>query len=220
MIVFDIGAHNGISGWKKLNMLTRDAPGLTIEDKVYAFEPTPWLVDRYLRVLERGAPDNFIVVPKAVSLENGTSDFHLSRFRLGCSSLHEFDENVPNPNSWNTKHFKIYKTIKVEATRLDTFIISNNIDKIDYLHCDAQGGDLDVLKSLGDKIDIVREGVVEAHHVDTPLYNNDNSINSIVSFLDDRGLKIQDRDRVLNTEKKEIDIHFSIDGTRSKAYWP
>ena len=34
MIVFDIGAHQGNSGWKKLNMLTRDAPSLTSKDKV------------------------------------------------------------------------------------------------------------------------------------------------------------------------------------------
>jgi|10_taG_2_1085330.scaffolds.fasta_scaffold01211_5 FkbM family methyltransferase len=213
MVVFDVGANNGYTGWKKLYRLTREKPCLTSEDKVYAFEPTPQLIDRFLRVFERGAPDNYIVVPKAVSLKDGIADFHLAHKRPGCSSLHEFDPN----DSWK-ENFKMYETIKVETIRLDTFIISNNIDTIDYLHCDAQGSDLDVLKSLGDKIDIVRGGRVEAHHVNTPLYNYDNSINSIVSFLDDHGFKIRKRDLLLNTKQQETDIHFSNPGHRDNQH--
>ena len=214
MIVFDIGANNGLSGWDELYRLTSTAPSLTNKDKVYAFEPTPYLIDRFLRVLERAAPDNFIVIPKAVSLKNEITDFHIARGR-GCSSLHDFHKNVsykkdigPKP-AWLSGKFQVVETIKVETIRLDTFIIYNNIDKIDFLHCDAQGGDLNVLKSLGDKIDIVSRGCVEAHHINTPLYNIDNSITSIVSFLEDRGFKINRRDKVLKTDEKEINIRFS-----------
>lgn len=218
MIVFDIGANQGNSGWKKLNMLTRDAEKLTKEDKVYAFEPTPWLVDRYLRVLERGAPDNYVVIPKAVSLENGISDFYITSKRLGCSSLHTFHNDVPI--TWNSNHFNIHKTIKVETTRLDTFITANKIKKIDYFHCDAQGGDLNVLKSLGTKINIIEHGVVEGHHPEKPLYFGNNSIPNIISFLEESGFIVNSRDKLLNTDKKEVDIHFSKNGSRSKAYWP
>jgi len=218
MIVFDIGAHHGNSGWKKLNMMTRDSPGLTIKDKVFAFEPVPWLVDRFLRVFERGAPDNYIVIPKAVSLKPGVRDFYIARHRLGCSSLYEFDNNVTS--TWDSKHFNTLKKIKVDTIRLDTYIENNSIKKIDYLHCDAQGGDLDVLRSLGNKINIVKHGVVEGHHRDKPLYKNNNSIDSIVEFLENSGFIVTARDKILNSTKKELDIHFSFDGTRASCYWP
>ena len=178
----------------------------------------PWSVDRYLRVLERGAPDNYIVIPKAVSLENGVKDFYIANRRLGCCSLYEFDDNVLS--TWDSKYFKMSKKIKIDTIRLDTYIETNSIKKIDYLHCDAQGGDLDVLISLGNKINIVRHGVVEGHHRDKPLYKNNNSIDSIVTFLEHSGFIVTARDKILNSTKKELDIHFSFDGTRSSCYWP
>ncbi len=46
--------------------------------------------------------------------------------------------------------FNVTDTIDVDVIKLKDFINDNNIDKIDYLHCDVQGHDLEVLIGLED----------------------------------------------------------------------
>ena len=52
-------------------------------------------------------------------------------------------------------NLKIKNVIKVKTIRLDDYIIKHKINHIDMMKIDAQGSDLDVLKSLGNLINIV-----------------------------------------------------------------
>jgi hypothetical protein len=99
-------------------------------------------------------------------------------------------------------------TVEVQTIRLDTFILENGIEKIDYLWVDAQGNDFKVLKSLGDKIDIVLKGKCEgAYTVD--LYKTDeNRVEDIVSWLQSNKFSCN---VIPDNVGKEADIHFSRD---------
>jgi hypothetical protein len=83
----------------------------------------------------------------------------------------------------------------VETTRLDTFIEEYNLQNtiIDYIHIDAQGVDLDCLKSLGKYIKNVVAGVVETvKDINKSIYvgQQDNTLETITEFLSANGFKI------------------------------
>ena len=93
------------------------------------------------------------------------------------------DEKVP---LWNLSHkLKTLRKIKVESIRLDTFIEKHNIKKIDFLKIDAQGADLDVLRSRGKKLSIVKKLQVEV--CDIMIYEGGNNYNDTVSYLNSHG---------------------------------
>jgi hypothetical protein len=79
-----------------------------------------------------------------------------------------------------------------------------NIDKIDYFHCDAQGNDLKVLKSFGNKISIIEQGQVEVDYKGS-IYDSDNSIELVMSYLKDNNFRIIN----INQQRKlDTDIKF------------
>jgi hypothetical protein len=89
---------------------------------------------------------------------------------------------------------------------MDKFISENNITEIDYFHCDAQGNDFKILKSFGNKLNIIKSGVVEAS-CSVSLYKVDNTAESIINFLEENGFKILNRSD-LGASSPEIDINF------------
>jgi len=191
-IIFDVGAYVGDSTVK----YTDDPNNI-----VYAFEPTPYLVANQLAQINR---PNFIVVPKAVSNYCGTSKYTITeRDDLpcggGCNSLLEFNDTETLertfPNHFVTKLPDEAKTIDVEVITLESFIEERGIDRIDYLHCDAQGQDLNVLKGLGKYKHIVQQGVVEVI-AKNPLYKRDettgdeNTWENVEKWLVENGFEI------------------------------
>lgn len=81
---------------------------------------------------------------------------------------------------------------------MDTFIEINKINKIDHLHIDTQGSDLSVLKGLGNYIDIVDEGSMEAGMDDDILYDGQNKLNESVKFL------LQNKFRIIDVNSNDI----------------
>jgi len=171
-IIFDIGANTGDDCFHYAE---------TPSNVVYAFEPTPFLLETCLYPKQK---ENYIVVPIAISDYDGEDDFYVAGHDdWGCSSLHEFSEDLNKTWAGRTD-FYVTEKIKVKVQRMDTFIQENNIDRIDYMHCDTQGNDLKVLQSFGEYINILKSGVVEACR-QNPLYKNiDNTEASIVEFLE------------------------------------
>jgi hypothetical protein len=83
----------------------------------------------------------------------------------------------------------------VETTRLDTFIEEYELQDriIDFIHIDAQGVDLDCLKSLGKYITNVLAGVVETvKDKNKSIYigQEDNTLENVTDFLSKNGFKI------------------------------
>jgi FkbM family methyltransferase len=172
---------------------------------VWCFEPVPALFDKLNDMFIN--TNNVNLVRKAVSDFNGTARFGISDPRygaanMGCSSLNEFTDNIHNV--WHGRgDFNMIEYVDVDVIRMDSFIEENNIEQIDYLHCDAQGSDFQVLKSFGDKINILQAGNLEAANTVSLYKDVDNSADSIILFLKENGFRIT---KIKNHFGQEIDI--------------
>jgi FkbM family methyltransferase len=181
-IVFDVGANNGSS-----------SVPLAIENPTYlvfAFEPTTEMIEVIKSKIV--GLENYVIVPKAVSDYNGTAEFNVAgNWDWGCSSLLKFSRKSQTDWPGRTDFHVTYK-LNVDVIRLDTFIEENGITKIDHLHIDTQGSDLNVMKGLGEYLHTVTEGKLEAGTSDDILYEGQNKLNDCVKFLLLNGFKIVD----------------------------
>jgi FkbM family methyltransferase len=195
-IFFDVGANNGSSS---IHVSNND------NAIVYAFEPTPQMIESIKA--QTSHLQNYILIEKAVSDYNGRTTFNVSgQGDWGCSSLLESSPLAKTNWGDRTDIFTTH-TIEVDVIRLDTFIEEHNIPHIDYLHVDTQGSDLAVLKSLGNYINIVKQGVVEAANKMDILYKNQNTKEETIEFLEKAGfeiLHIESND----IQDNEVNIYF------------
>jgi len=178
---------------------------LTEEDMIlYGFEPTNELISMLHQ--QYGNDPRVKIIPLAVDIENRFTTFNIAGWQnWGCSSLHDFTENVSE--RWNGFNFHYTNKQSVMTIRLDDFCRMYGIEKIDYLWVDAQGNDFNVLKSLGSYIDIVKEGKVEVSY-NVPLYQGvDNTFSSVSKWLAEKGF-IYDVNYDNEIYKTEADIHF------------
>ena len=170
MIVVEVGADNGND--------TINYALVKKAEMVYSFEPNPnsykELIIKFKNI------DNIKLYNKAVCDFNGKSKFNIAKKSYN-SSLNKLSDFCKNNNL-----IEYDTTTEVEVIRMDTFIKNNNIETIDYLHCDAQGSDFDVLKSFGDKISIVQSGQVEVS-VKDDIYGKVNNYESVKRYLLDCG---------------------------------
>lgn len=183
MIIIEVGANQGQDTEKFL-----EKP----ENIVYSFEPIPELAFRLWE--KHGQNKNFHLITAAIDVENGWKKFNISKGGdWGCSSLHDFAPDLHKV--WSRPDFR-YDTFLANAMciRLDTFMDIFNIQEIGYIHIDAQGNDFNVLKSLGDKINVVRSGVVEVSNK-IELYDiKDNHVSVVKPWLEERGFKTRVED--------------------------
>jgi FkbM family methyltransferase len=148
---------------------------------VYAFEPDPRTYD----ALKRASIDvgNYHLFQIAISETSGMAQFNLASY-YAASSLLEFSDTAKLYWPLHASCFDQVATVCVETIRLDEFVVKQNIEQIDYLSVDAQGMDLSVLKSLGDKISIVEAGQVEVTNKNkNPLYKNSFNYDDLIEFL-------------------------------------
>jgi FkbM family methyltransferase len=185
-VILEVGSCNGR---QFLNRCQTDGSVV-----VYAFEPEPESFKVVLRNT-RGL-SNFRAFQLAVSNVDGWREFGVSSVP-GNHSFYEFVEGVNDIwkipyagkiPSW-VPDFREDKRIKVETVRLDTFIKKMQIPYVSYLHIDAQGEDLNVLRSLGDQIGMVRAGVIEVCL--KPLYKNHFTKEEALDFLEEHGFAIK-----------------------------
>ena len=199
---FDVGANNGEWGLAR----ARSEPNC----RVFGFEPTPELCD----TIRKGAVglSNYILTQAAVSDVPGKSMFHVSPQQdWGCSSLLNFKSREIIEKTWPGRPDIDHKySIEVDCIRLDNFCRLNEIVRVDYIHCDAQGMDLRVLQSFGDMITNVMAGEIEtASSTDSAIYSNqDSTVDKCVSWLTSKGFFI--RGIVSNDpQTNEVVVHFS-----------
>jgi FkbM family methyltransferase len=171
----DVGAHHGETtlGYAQEN------PGLT----VYAFEP-----NLRAAVSVMGRAQNFIVIPMAVAQTNGSADFYVNEYEQASSLLPMREEGR---QSWvGGEALKTTATVKVPTIRLDTFIAMMGIQRVDFLKVDTQGADLEVLKSVGSKLNLVEKITLEVAVTSEPLYSGAASKEEVLSFLNAVGFSL------------------------------
>jgi FkbM family methyltransferase len=117
---------------------------------VWAFEANPHVVSSVLST--RRLPPNYHLLAMAASDFSGRSTFNVCT-NAPCSSLREWG---------NGPRFGEMTRVDVAVTRLDEFMDREGIKEVEYLHIDAQGSDLDVIRGLGDSLRRVRAGQCES----------------------------------------------------------
>ena len=173
--------------------------------RLYMFEPNP---ARALELMRKaaGAP-SIEVLQMAVSSTNGRATFHIAAHD-DCSSLQTFDANAQQTwvHEWHPyKRFEMVDTIEVPVIRLDTFLAERNITRVDRLEIDAQGEDLRVVESLGERISDVRRIQIEVNIHSAPLYANAFTMDQAIAFFTTHGFeKHLDWKQSLNREANVI----------------
>lgn len=180
--------------------------------RVFTFEPKKDLYENLINKTKN--IENYTVIPKAVCLYNGTTNFNICKYG-GASSILQFKPNEELEKHWSSNRSDIHysgETYEVETTRLDTFIELYNLQdtKIDFLHIDAQGVDLDVLKSLGKYIKNVESGVIETvKEKEKSIYMNQvNTLENVEQFLKENKFIIKNIENNDNTNC-EYNVYFS-----------
>lgn len=154
--------------------------------KVYAIEPGPEEFSKLASV----AGDHVICIEGAVGLKNEDVEF-ITYWNGRFSSFLEFnkDEDFYKHCEETTGSFDDFKEkITVKSFRLDTFINENNIKEIEYIKIDTQGTDLDVVKSLGDKISIVKKILLEVQLKE--LYKGASKKKEVLSYMSDNNFSL------------------------------
>jgi FkbM family methyltransferase len=185
-ILIEVGAYDGSDSLKY------HRNGYT----VYTFEPKKDLYENLVRNTTNLT--NYTVIPKAVCLKNGVTKFNICQSG-GASSILPFRSDDELNRTWSIDRQDVHYSgisYDVETIRLDSFIeeygLQNTI--IDFIHIDAQGVDLECLKSLGKYINNVLEGVLETVIDKTKsiyLNQEDNTLDNINKFLLSNGFKIK-----------------------------
>ena len=133
-IIFDVGAN---IGWFSLNFAKRLKKAL-----VYAFEPIPeTFYELEGNVSLNDLKGNISTQNLGLSDHNGTASFFFSPEESSITSTKQLGAS------------KNFQKITAQIVTLDKFVTDKNIEKIDFLKCDAEGAELNVIeggkKSLG-----------------------------------------------------------------------
>jgi len=192
MNIIEIGANDGGNTSK----FFKDAI-------IWSFEPNPFLAKTLRYKFKNNT--NIQIIEKAVSDFDGTSTFNISADGQS-SSLYE----LSTFSKENTK-IKYVSQVLVDVIRMDTFLIQNNIDIIDYFHCDAQGNDLTILKSFGDKLQSIRAGKIEVS-LNNELYKNVcNDLETSISFLIENGFDISNLNDINKIKSQSIQYDVNVE---------
>lgn len=146
LVLFDIGACEGLSSVKYLKMFPNS--------KVFAFEPVLKNYEQILKNKENYKLDNLNVYQLGLSSKKGSALFYLSSAPQKSNSLEnkvDFgnkSSSLLKPDKHNEIHpnIKFEDTIEIEIETLDSFCEDLNVCKIDFIHMDVQGAELEVLK--------------------------------------------------------------------------
>ena len=183
-ILIEVGAFDGYDSIKYYNS------GYI----VHSFEPDKEL---FSKIKEKTVNlNNYYIYNKAVHLTDGFANFNIASENSGANSLLNFRNNEELNKHWMGRTDIYYSGIsyQVETIRLDTFIEKTNLQTniIDFIHIDAQGVDLDVLKSLGKYIGNIKEGVIETViDLNKSIYSNQtNNISELKKFLKENNFSI------------------------------
>jgi FkbM family methyltransferase len=151
--------------------------------RVFAFEPNMQLAAKMF-----GALPNIVVVPMAVSETDGCAEFNITAAPASSSLLTIDDANA---RQWiGGQGISVVNRTIVPTIRLDTFMNLAGIQTVDYLKIDAQGADLSVVKSLGERLRDLRKIYLEVSITPFPVYHGSASKGEVVEFLAARGFEL------------------------------
>jgi FkbM family methyltransferase len=151
--------------------------------RIYAFEPNLEIACRMFNSLP-----NLFMIPMAVAETDGCSEFNITAYPDSSSLLPLDDDNA---SRWVGAHdLRVASRTIVPTIRLDTFLNRANIQTVDYLKIDAQGMDLAVVKSAGDRLKDIRRIFLEVCVTPYPPYRGAPTKGEVVEFLSTQGFAL------------------------------
>jgi FkbM family methyltransferase len=170
----DVGAHLGQGTLDA----ARENPGLL----VFAFEPN-WTLAR--QIMARAV--NYVVLPMAVSDNDGFAEFFVNASDQSSSLV---TMEAPGIAHWKDLDLTVQSKVVVPTIRLDTFMKLSDLRTVDYLKVDAEGVDLRVVRSAGDRLRDIRQVKLEVDIAPDRLYSGAPSREEVITFMLNRGLKL------------------------------
>lgn len=187
----DVGAHEGENTFPYAAV----NPNLL----VYAFEPNLQVAARIM-----GRLRNYVVLPIAIAETDGTAELNLNAYEQSSSLLPADDEGVKR---WITElHFEVVGSVTVPTMRLDTFMNRAGIKSVDFLKIDAQGLDLEVVKSAGDRVRDVAKIQLEATVSSYRQYEGAAGRSEIIEYMESKGFRMADEE--IQSHGQEANLTF------------
>jgi FkbM family methyltransferase len=149
---------------------------------VFGFEPHSECVEKIKKkIIDQEIPDRLSLIPYAVdNCEIKYSNFFWTTGYTGCSSLLEPNDNLFRVIKRGTE---IKKIITINLKLFFDIFPWDKFEYIEYLKIDAQGKDIDILKSAGDYL---KEKVVYVTaEAENSQYNGsrNNNKNNIIIYM-------------------------------------
>lgn len=183
IIIFDIGGCEGLDSLRYARLFPKA--------RIFIFEPVPKNQEIIKKHILENLNTNITLIPIALWSRQSIKSFYLS-----SGFPHEFDENsytgdwdfgnksgsllrpvIKNQHKWlefNTK-------IRVKCDTIDNFCKQKNITKINFIHMDVQGGELEVLK--GSKAMISTVDMIWLETSEIELYQSQKTKMTIDFFM-------------------------------------
>jgi FkbM family methyltransferase len=163
--IFDIGACEGEETIRYKNIFPLAS--------IFLFEPLPKNQKLILENIESNNLKNVFLNPIALSDVNEFTKFYISSghpneiqtdldWDFGNKSSSRLAPELKNMPDW----LQFNEEIEVQARTLDSFLIENNIDSIDFVHMDVQGAELKVLKGASKKIQNIKTIWLEVTNIE------------------------------------------------------
>lgn len=136
--VFDIGANFGL-----FTKFLSQVAGET--GRVFAFEPGPQMFDVLSRNVSRSCFANVHLHQTALSDRRGELNFYIPRRSDGTLNFYEatLEKSLSGDRC---------ESFAVETVPLDSFVESQGIERVDFIKCDVEGHEIDVLEGAKNTI--------------------------------------------------------------------
>jgi FkbM family methyltransferase len=186
-IIFEIGSCESEDTIKYSNLFPNS--------EIHIFEPNPDNFEKGKKNLIKFNINNVIPNNIAISDNDSDLDFFVSSGAPNGINNDDWDYGNKSSSLLKPKKVKEYypwlnfnKKIKVKSNKLSTYCKNKNIEKIDFLHIDAQGAELSILTSAEDLIDKIKIIWLEVELVE--LYESQPLKSDIIDFLHKKNYKI------------------------------
>jgi FkbM family methyltransferase len=177
-IGFDIGAETGNSLYRFHDY-----------DKIYCFEPYPEVYEQ----LYNNTKENDRIKCFNIAIANFDGEAYFNCHQLsGFSSLLDMDEESEFAKKCQSLSYPgctiITKKPIIKVKKLKTIINDESIPYINYIKIDTQGNDLEVIKSLEEKITHVEQIHMEVQL--KPLYKNGAKPQDIMEYMTSKNFEL------------------------------
>ena len=185
-VILDIGAQCGLFSIYAAKL----CPSATI----YAFEPDRENIEQVLdNLVLNQLEDRVVFISKAITSKTGTTQFNLNLKSSRANSLAYHEDNY-------------VEKITIETISLADFFKQQSIEQVDYLKMDIEGGEYDILFSLGkEEFSKIQEVQMEYHPLkETPISELKEKIIQVFQSHQFQREQKQEKEEILVFKKTKI----------------